>query len=186
MPGPSRESSYQNPFETPGLAAGTGAGVGAGAAGAYSSSGAPQMSQAYQNIPSENYWPESSSAPPVNYAAQEAKARRNRLWKWGGIIFGVLAVIAIVVGVVVSQVTKKNGGSSSSSDNQTSTTTNGTTSTLNGDPSQFTKDSRLHQSFWAIAYTPEGAILPNCNVQQANVTRDIQVNHNSRGKCEQS
>jgi hypothetical protein len=130
---------------------------------------------AYENIPSEQYWPESTSAAQgTDFAAQEAKAKRNRLLKWGGIIFGVLAVIAIVVGVTVSQVTKNKGGSGSSSNSGSSGS--GGTAVLNGtDASEFEKDSRLHQSFWALAYTPEGAILPNCNVQQANVTRDIQV-----------
>ncbi|KAJ3764746.1 hypothetical protein FB446DRAFT_656166, partial [Lentinula raphanica] len=33
------------------------------------------------------------------------------------------------------------------------------------DPSQFTKDSRLKQSFYRIAYTPQDSIYPNCNIQ---------------------
>lgn len=183
MQGPSRNSqaSYSNPFETPGLSGAAGAGAGAGVGAGYAA-GVPQMSErgmAYQNVPSESYWPETSTSPPIDYAAQDAKARRSRLLKWGGIIFAVLAIIAIVVGVTVSQVTKNNGnsgsgsGSSNSGNNGGTSTTNGTST--NGDASQFDKDSRLHQSFWALAYTPEGAILPNCNVNQANVTRDIQV-----------
>lgn len=129
-----------------------------------SSSSMPQMSQvnnmAYQNIPSEQYW---SANPPTTFRgddvlAQEAKARRNRNLKIGAIILAILAVIGIVVGVVVSQVTKKSGdgnSQSSSGNTGTSTTDNEGNAVVGSDPSQFDKDSRLHQSFWAFAYTPQ-------------------------------
>jgi len=105
------------------------------------------------------------------------------MWKIGGIIFAIIAVIAIVVGVVVSQVTKKNGNSSSSGSGSGSSG-NGTQVDVGSDPSQFDKDSRLHQSFWAMAYTPQGAILPNCNTVQANVTKDIQVRLGTYARCD--
>lgn len=31
-----------------------------------------------------------------------------------------------------------------------------------GDPSVFTKDVRLHKSFYGMAYTPEGSMFPEC------------------------
>lgn len=129
---------------------------------------------AYQNIPSEQYWGDSNAATASSgYVDHAAKARRNRMWKIGGIVFAILAVIAIVVGVVVSQVTKKSSNGSGSSSGSSSG--NGTEADIGSDPSKFDKDSRLHQSFWAMAYTPQGAILPNCATNQANVTKDIQV-----------
>ncbi|KAF8754281.1 glycosyl hydrolase 17 family [Rhizoctonia solani] len=43
------------------------------------------------------------------------------------------------------------------------------------DPSKFEKDSRLKNSFYGFAYTPLGALLPECGATQANVTEDIQL-----------
>ncbi|KIK67807.1 glycoside hydrolase family 17 protein, partial [Collybiopsis luxurians FD-317 M1] len=43
------------------------------------------------------------------------------------------------------------------------------------DPSSFAKDPNLHQSFYAMAYTPAGSQLPNCNNSLEDVIKDIQV-----------
>jgi hypothetical protein len=150
-------------------AAGAGGVAGASAAG-------PEMSQtgmAYQNIPSEQYWANTDNGMPVRgYTSNAGSGKsKNRKWKIAAIVIAVVAIIAIVVGVVVSQVTKKSG--SGNSGKGSSSSGNGTL--VGSDPSVFDKDPNLHQSFWAMAYTPQGAILPNCNVQLANVTRDIQV-----------
>lgn len=72
----------------------------------------------------------------------------------GGIVIGVAAVIGIIAGVVVSQL-NKNKNSGNSSLNSTSSSSGGNATLSNpGDPSQFTKDARLKQSFWGFAYTP--------------------------------
>lgn len=166
----SRMDSSDSSVKYP-LAAGAGGMAGAAATG-------PEMRQtgmAYQNIPSEQYWAESNSGGYRGYAPTQTTGSGNRKWKIAAIVLAVIAVIAIVVGIVVSQVTKKssNGGSNSSA----GSSGNGSSAVLTGDdPSAFDKDPNLHQSFWAMAYTPQEAILPNCNVQLANVTRDIQVN----------
>ena len=126
-----------------------------GAAGIAAAPSLPQMQQtgmAYQNIPSESYWPENKTAL-VDLAAERTKATRNKWLTIGAIVFAVLAVIGIVVGVTVSQVTKKKSGGGGNG-GQSNSGGGGNSSDL-GDPSQFDKDSRLHQSFWGFAYTPQ-------------------------------
>ena len=45
----------------------------------------------------------------------------------------------------------------------TSSSTNSpVTQTDPNDPSTFVKNPLLRQSFWGMAYTPEGSLLPNC------------------------
>ncbi|EKM78091.1 hypothetical protein AGABI1DRAFT_42275 [Agaricus bisporus var. burnettii JB137-S8] len=43
------------------------------------------------------------------------------------------------------------------------------------DPSVFDKDPNLHQSFYGLAYTPEGSQLPDCGNKLEDVIKDIQV-----------
>lgn len=62
-----------------------------------------------------------------------------------GSIIGLLALIGIGVGVGVA-VSKHNSERNAS---------NGGSSSSSGD---FSKDSRLHKSFYGIAYTPEGSL----------------------------
>ena len=71
----------------------------------------------------------------------------------------MLALIGVGVGVGVSLSQKNKSGSSrtSSSSNSSSVTQSDT-----NDPSSFTKDSRLKQSFYGLAYTPAGSQLPDC------------------------
>ena len=83
-----------------------------------------------------------------------------------GLIVAVVGIIivAVVVGVVVSN-NKKNSNLSttSSSDSSTGASANATTQQTNpNDPSSFTKDPTLHQSFYGLAYTPVGSQLPDC------------------------
>ena len=78
-----------------------------------------------------------------------------------GIALAVLGIIiiAVTVGVVVSKKGSKNLSSSSSSGASSNSPVKQTDP---NDPSQFTKDSNLHQSFYGIAYTPVGSQLPDC------------------------
>ena len=104
----------------------------------------------YQNLTSESYWPQQDQQK--GYSAAPAPRSGKKKWIIGGSIVALLAVIGIVVGVVVSQVTKSKSSGSSSSSNDS---TNGTSSSSSSsDPSNFEKNSNLHQSFWGIAYTP--------------------------------
>lgn len=68
------------------------------------------------------------------------------------------------MGVTVSK--KKSSGSTSSDAVKQSDP---------NDPSTFEKDSRLHLSFYGLAYTPEGSQLPNCGAKLSDVITDIQV-----------
>ncbi|ODN93554.1 glucan 1,3-beta-glucosidase [Cryptococcus wingfieldii CBS 7118] len=131
---------------------------------------------AHLPIPSENYFPltESSSADQgkttwEDMAAQQAARKKKRLWIIAGVLLAVAAVAAIVIGVVVSQTNQ-----SSDNDGSTNSGSNGTL-TIGDDASVFEKDSRLHQSFWGFAYTPQSVLLPWCGAIQSNVTRDIQL-----------
>ena len=154
-------------------AAGAGAGAGAGSGIPMSMSNTSMASRtpgnrdsmAYQNIPSEQYWSEPSRYSTGPLAPREddeyvPKGKSNKKkWIIGGIILGVIALIAIVVGAVVSQTVGKSNGSGSSGSGSGSGNGSGdkVEQTDPNDPSTFTKDDRLHQSFWAMAYTPQAS-----------------------------
>lgn len=125
-------------------------------------------SMAYQNIPSEQYWSEPSrfSTGPLAPTSDEydggaaAPAKSNkRKWIIGGSILAILAIIGIVVGVVVSQVRGNGSSSNSGSGSGSGSEQSGGDGTVNqtdpNDPSTFEKNPALHQSFWAMAYTPQ-------------------------------
>ncbi|WVQ65446.1 uncharacterized protein L199_003622 [Kwoniella botswanensis] len=130
---------------------------------------------ARQNIPSEEYYPMTDKSEGFTQTSPRGRGGKRKWFIIGGIV-GVLALIGIIVGVVVSQVNKNNNNNSNSSNSSTSGSGNSTTTIKNeNDPSDFDKDSRLHQSFWGFAYTPQDALLPWCGASQNNVTRDIQL-----------
>ncbi|WWD05203.1 hypothetical protein V865_003276 [Kwoniella europaea PYCC6329] len=130
---------------------------------------------ARQNIPSEEYYPMTDKSEGFTQTSPRGRGGKRKWFIIGGIV-GVLALIGIIVGVVVSQVNKNNNNDSNSSNSSNSGSGNSTTTIKNeNDPSDFDKDSRLHQSFWGFAYTPQDALLPWCGASQNNVTRDIQL-----------
>lgn len=100
-----------------------------------------------------------------------------------GSLVGLLVIIAVgvSVGVVVSKNNSKpkslssTGGSSGSTSGGSSGGGSNSTSS-SGDPSAFTKDSRLHRSLYGLAYTPEGS-LPDfgCSSTLENVIKDVQL-----------
>ncbi|KAF5358994.1 hypothetical protein D9758_004816 [Tetrapyrgos nigripes] len=111
--------------------------------------------------------------------------RSRRRWILIGSIVGLVALIAIGVGVGVG-VTRNNdnddndnnraASASSSGNSSTGSTSDGAPAQTDpNDPSTFVRDSRLHQSFWGMAYTPEGSQLPNCSNSLENVIKDIQL-----------
>jgi exo-beta-1,3-glucanase (GH17 family) len=96
----------------------------------------------------------------------------------GGLV-GLALLAAIGIGVGVSLGTKHkpstttsvgNGGNNGGKDN------NGTTTQTNpNDPSQFTKNPNLSNSFYGFAYTPQGGTPPTCGATQQDVIQDIQL-----------
>ncbi|KAJ3997684.1 glycoside hydrolase family 17 protein [Lentinula boryana] len=118
----------------------------------------------------------------MSSSSEKAQTRSQRSkWIIIGSVIGLLGLIAIGVGVGVG-VSKNNSKNSSTT---SSDTANGATSnsSSNGnpvqtdpnDPSTFEKDPSLHQSFYALAYTPAGSQLPNCTNSLEDVIEDIQV-----------
>ncbi|KAF9006511.1 glucan 1,3 beta-glucosidase [Cyathus striatus] len=101
------------------------------------------------------------------FEKQQATQRRSK-WIVVSSLLGLLVLIAagVAVGIIVS----KNNSTSSSTSNSTTTTKSNST-----DPSVFTKDSKLHVSFYGMAYTPEGSLMPDCGNSLENVIQDIQL-----------
>ncbi|KAK4686138.1 hypothetical protein P7C73_g3992, partial [Tremellales sp. Uapishka_1] len=128
-------------------------------------------SSAHDAVPSESYYPIAPANEYDGLVRDQAKRKTKRGWTIAAIVLGIAAVVGIIVGVVVSQV---HGKGASHSANSNSVKSNSTVLNSN-DPSNFTLDDRLHQSFYGFAYTPNLAQVPWCGVTQANVTRDIQL-----------
>ncbi|KAF8915330.1 glycoside hydrolase family 17 protein [Mucidula mucida] len=106
----------------------------------------------------------------------EKNRRSNQRSKWivVGSVIAIVGLIAIGVGVGVS-VSKNNKNNSSSSSSSSGSSSNGPEQTDPNDPSTFVPDSNLHKSFYGLAYTPEGSLLPDCGNSLENVIKDIQL-----------
>lgn len=180
MPVHSRADSNASYKDYPAAAGVAGAGVGTGA-GAVAGAEMPEMSQvphssyatggaagdrsmAYQNVPSETYWNEPSRFNNAGYSTAPAVAKSSKK-KWAiiiGVVLGVAAIGGIVAGVVVSQVHKNSSGAGNSSASVSGSGSGSGSSSGNStglsdpnDPSNFQKNSALHNSFWGFAYTPQ-------------------------------
>ncbi|KAJ3878977.1 glycoside hydrolase family 17 protein [Lentinula edodes] len=103
----------------------------------------------------------------VGYVEEKSRDGRRKLWVLGALSALVIAIVlAIILGVVLSRKSSSSSSSTSSSSGN---------DTISGDPSQFTKDARLKQSFWGIAYTPEGTLYPDCGAELSDVVTDMQL-----------
>ncbi|KAF9260088.1 glycoside hydrolase [Marasmius fiardii PR-910] len=147
--------------------AGRGAGVGLGAAGAAAAAGAAVGATAsrphfgdrreFVDRDANEQWLQNSYERPSN--------KRSKWMIIGGVaLLIVIIIVAVVVGVVVS----RNRSSSSSS------SSSGTSADLDK-AADFPKDSRLKRSFYGIAYTPTGSLLPACGNKIEEVVKDIQL-----------
>ncbi|KAI5449986.1 hypothetical protein NCC49_003877 [Naganishia albida] len=126
---------------------------GEGAEYAAVGAGAAGMSEAYD--------------PP--YTASPKPSRKKWIWT----AMAAFLLVALGVGLGVGLTVGKKSSNGAQTGNAAST---GKPTTQTGDdPSVFEKDSRLHNSFWAFAYTPQNVLLPACGASQSNVTRDIQL-----------
>ncbi|KAG8764130.1 hypothetical protein FRC11_004618 [Ceratobasidium sp. 423] len=124
---------------------------------------------------------QTSSSPWLE--KQQRDNKRSKMWVIGCAV-GLLVLIGAGVGLGVA-LSKKSGGGSGGSSGGSKSSSDGSMVAIPGtagvvkadpnDPSKFEKDSRLKNSFYGFAYTPLGALLPNCGATQANVTEDIQL-----------
>jgi len=111
---------------------------------------------------------------------QQSGSRKSKFILIGALV-GLLALIAIGVGVGVSLSNKNRKSNGGSNNNSTSGNNNNSSNPNPGhqndpnDPSNFTKDPNLKQSFYGMAYTPNGALYPNCNATLQDVISDVQI-----------
>jgi len=123
-----------------------------------------------------------------NYSNQwpVKKATGSKRSKWIVIVSVVvllaLVAVGVAVGVVVSRNNKstsggaaKGGSSNSNGGGGGESTPSVVTQTDPNDPSTFVKDPKLKRSFYGMAYTPEGAQLPQCGISLATTIQDIQI-----------
>jgi len=113
-------------------------------------------------------------------AALEKQQQRSRRSKYVviGSIIGLLILIGVGAGVgfALSKNSRvRSSGGTGSSPSGSRTQISGSTSS-SSDPSLFSTDSRLHKSFYGIAYTPEGS-LPDygCSSTLESVITDMQL-----------
>ncbi|KZT19017.1 glycoside hydrolase family 17 protein [Neolentinus lepideus HHB14362 ss-1] len=99
---------------------------------------------------------------------QESRGKRSR-WIVIGSVLGLVGLIAIGVALGVTLSKKSSSKTSSSS------TSGVVNQTDPNDPSTFEKNPNLHQSFYGIAYTPEGSQYPACGNSLDQVITDIQL-----------
>jgi exo-beta-1,3-glucanase (GH17 family) len=107
---------------------------------------------------------------PVNDTWMEKTSSRNKKIRWLVIVALGLAVLGGVAAAIAVTVSKRTSSGTNSNDSS-----NSVVNETNNDPSQFEKDPRLIQSFYGIAYTPEGSQLPDCGNSLADVITDIQL-----------
>lgn len=109
-------------------------------------------------------------APATNDTWMEKSPNKSKKIRWLIIVTLGLAILGAVAAGIAVSVSKKTSGS-----NSNDSTTTGVVNETDGDPSKFEKDPRLIQSFYGIAYTPEGSQLPDCGNSLADVITDIQL-----------
>jgi len=125
------------------------------------------MSATYHNL--------GPSAEPYQWQEKYSSGGNRRKWIIVGSVVGLIALIAIGVGVGVS-VSHNNKNSSNHAASPTSTSGGPVVNQTDpNDPSTFIKDSRLHEVFYGMDYTPNGSQLPNCGNSLSDVIQDIQL-----------
>ncbi|KAF5364275.1 hypothetical protein D9756_000750 [Leucocoprinus leucothites] len=109
------------------------------------------------------------------YTLEKEKARRKKSMII--VLCSIFVLLALVGGGVtawyfLSQ--RKGSGSSGGTGSSPGSDKSGDVN-IGSDPSNFKKDPRLLKSFYGLAYTPEGALMPNCGAKLENVIKDIQL-----------
>ncbi|CAG8593941.1 9810_t:CDS:2 [Acaulospora colombiana] len=103
--------------------------------------------------------------------AKPSSSSSRRTWWYrvaAYIVVACLILIAIIVGAVVGS---RKGDSDGGTGSTGSGGGNGGGNNGSGEGPSFPTDSRLHKSFWGIAYTPRGAI--DCTADQDHIKKDI-------------
>ncbi|KXN87974.1 putative glucan endo-1,3-beta-glucosidase btgC [Leucoagaricus sp. SymC.cos] len=115
------------------------------------------MADAYQNLDGG-----------MAYTLEKEKSRRRKSMVI--VLCSILTLLILIGGGVAAWyfLSHRNKGSDSHS-------TSPEDVNIGSDPSNFKKDPRLHKSFFGLAYTPEGSLMPNCGNKLENVIRDIQL-----------
>ncbi|KAK7033369.1 glycoside hydrolase family 17 protein [Favolaschia claudopus] len=122
---------------------------------------------------------EDSSGHPPNMRMREKQdlacnnARASSKFKW--MILGAVALLGLIGAAVACFFLLKKNLASSSSNSGSHFRSPSSSSVSQNDPSDFERDPALVQSFYGIAYTPEGSQLPDCGNSLDDVIGDIQV-----------
>lgn len=91
-------------------------------------------------------------------------------------VITLIIVAGITLGVFFGIRDSKSGTTNVALSNDTiNTSTAGVVQQLGSDPSQFSKDAKLKQSFYGIAYTMMDALYPDCNEGLPSVIEDMQI-----------
>lgn len=88
-------------------------------------------------------------------------------------VITLLIILGVVLGVSFGTRSTKSSGTDTPSGNNTINTA--VVQQTGNDPSQFTKDTKLKQSFYGVAYTMMDALYPDCNEGLPSVIEDMQI-----------
>ncbi|KDN53120.1 glycoside hydrolase family 17 protein [Tilletiaria anomala UBC 951] len=91
---------------------------------------------------------------------------RRKWWLIGGGVV-LLAIVGVVIGIVVSRKISNSASSNAGVE--------GVVKQAGSDPSNFEKDSRLHNSFFGMCYTPLNSQYPACGDTLDAVIEDVQL-----------
>ncbi|KIM27562.1 glycoside hydrolase family 17 protein [Serendipita vermifera MAFF 305830] len=107
----------------------------------------------------------------------QLKRKNHRLFIITCSTITLLIILGVTLGVVFGT---RNSKGASTNDVSNGNNTNINTATAGvveqgSDPSQFTKDPKLKQSFYGVAYTMMDALYPDCNEGLPSVIEDMQI-----------
>ena len=110
---------------------------------------------AYSNERSRSAGSVKQPSPTSNWtdSGREPDSEKSNSWKKWLLIVGIVLLIAGAVGGGIA------GWKISQNKSPSSSASSSAGVGVSGDPTKFTKDSRLHKSMWGIAYAPKGTMI---------------------------